>query len=94
MDEITETIRSRIKNEASFLTKAGDYIVTASLGYSTYCNNWTADEFIKMSDKAQYASKNTGKNKVIKYGSDEYLTYEKSELEKTSQTIVDEVAKG
>lgn len=75
MDELTETIRSRVKTEVSFLTKEGEHFVTTSIGYCTYDMDWSSDEFIKMSDKAMYAAKRTGKDKVIKYGSAEYLTY-------------------
>jgi len=88
MDELTETIRSRVKKEASFLTKEGEYFVTTSIGYSTYSLGWSADDFIKMSDKALYVAKGTGKDKVIQYGSEEYHAYEEQEINK--QDLVEE----
>ncbi|GKS12945.1 hypothetical protein YDYSY3_39450 [Paenibacillus chitinolyticus] len=73
MEELTETIRTRIMRDAS---SEGEYTVTASIGYSDYCDFWTTDQFIKTADKAMYAAKQTGKNKVIEYGSSKYLEYE------------------
>jgi diguanylate cyclase (GGDEF)-like protein len=75
MDELTEMIRARIEAEASFDTSSGVCTVTASIGYSAYEEGWSVDQFIKAADKAMYASKLTGKNKVIEYGSVVYLAY-------------------
>ncbi len=43
--------------------------VTASVGFASYDNESTVEEWIEMADKALYEAKNTGKNRVCEYNS-------------------------
>lgn len=58
MAEFAENIRFRINEET---------IVTASIGYSRYEDGLTTEQLIKNADRAMYAAKKTGKNRVIAY---------------------------
>lgn len=73
ISELTETIRSRVENEASFDTKEGIYSITVSIGFSTFVEGLSADELIKRADDAMYVAKKTGKNRVVVYGDHEAL---------------------
>ncbi|MCM3130496.1 GGDEF domain-containing protein (plasmid) [Paenibacillus urinalis] len=73
ISELTETIRSRVENEASFDTKEGIYSITVSIGFSTFVEGLSADELIKRADDAMYVAKKTGKNRVVEYGDHEAL---------------------
>jgi len=78
MQDLAESIRKRIKTEASLLLTEGDYSITASIGYSVYQDGWTYSNFIKKADEAMYTAKRAGKDKVVEYGSKEFLEFEES----------------
>lgn len=65
---IAERIRRAI--EAMVIdTKTGQLRVTTSIGLSTFPNNATeVESLIKCADEALYTAKETGRNRVIKYG--------------------------
>ncbi|MEB9896970.1 GGDEF domain-containing protein, partial [Bacillus cereus] len=54
VEELAERVRERIQNEASFVSSAGEYSVSVSIGCSSI-------------------------DRVVKYGSEEYLIYDKRE---------------
>ncbi|WP_248924942.1 sensor domain-containing diguanylate cyclase [Paenibacillus hamazuiensis] len=57
--ELAERIRSRVEAET---------IATVSVGYSSYKKGMTAHDLVKQADEAMYSAKQTGKNKVVKFG--------------------------
>lgn len=76
LEVLTERIRARIEQEASFDVPDGKYMITASMGYAHYQPDWSPTQFIKAADKAMYIAKRTGKNKVVRYGSEDFPSSE------------------
>jgi len=85
MDELTESIRSRIEKEASFDTSQGVHPVTASIGYCRYIDGMTAEELVKRADEAMYVAKRSGKNRVVQYGDQAFIDYNTTTAASTAQ---------
>lgn len=65
-ERVGETLRTAIERSRVKRADTGEAVgrVTVSIGVTTYCQGDTFDEFVGRADKALYASKSAGRNRV------------------------------
>jgi len=65
-ERVSETLRAAIERSRVKRADTGEAVgrVTVSIGVTTYCQGDTFDEFVGRADKALYASKAAGRNRV------------------------------
>ena len=74
--ELAERVRQRVESTAVQLASGERHRVTASLGVATFpCDSYSSEGLIEGADKALYASKKNGRNRVEIYCPDSYADF-------------------
>jgi len=61
-------LAEKIRHEVEMTAHDHAGKITISIGVSAYDNGLTLDEFVRRTDEALYAAKNSGRNRVKCYG--------------------------